>query len=70
VGQIAAGAFQPENYLGAIPEGKEKFLFKSFPNLLHFGGDSFGAKLQWGGYLERRNQGGEMGGFEGFTITG
>jgi hypothetical protein len=69
MGQIAAGALQPENYLGAIPEGKQKLLFKPLPNLPNFGGDSFVTKLQRCGYLERRNQGREMGRFEGFTIT-
>jgi hypothetical protein len=67
--QISIGALQPENYLGSIPEGKEKFLFKPFPNLLIFNGDPFTTKIKSSSCFERRNQGREIGRLEGFTIN-
>jgi hypothetical protein len=67
--QVSMGPLQPENYLGSIPEGKKKFLFESFPNLLIFYWDLFTTKIKSSGYLERRNQGREISWFEGLTIN-
>ncbi len=53
LGEIAAGALQPENYLGPIPQGEHELLFQPFSNLLNLQRGPFTTELQLRGYPER-----------------